>query len=117
MTIAYNSDIMPQNGFLKNGIRSGFAAVAANVRNRCPGDYSYFKEIGCYDEISPSPYVQWIDNADEAKKDREARMIPYKITLMHLEGLPEITERRKNKGVSVIERQKAAVQLFELKRS
>lgn len=117
MTLAYNSDIMPQNGFLKNGIRSGFAAVAANVRNRCPGDYRYFKEIGCYDEIAPSPYVQWLDNADDAKKDREARMIPYKITLMHLEGLPEVNERRKNKSVSVIERQKAAVQLYELKRS
>ena len=61
--------------------------------------------------------MQWLDNADDAKKDREARMIPYKITLMHLEGLPEVNERRKNKSVSVIERQKAAVQLYELKRS
>ena len=32
MTIAFNSDIMPQNGFLKNGIRNGFARVAAISR-------------------------------------------------------------------------------------
>jgi hypothetical protein len=108
MTIAYNSDIMPQNGFLKDGIRNGFAKIAATVKNRCPGDYSYFKGIGCYDTIEPSPHVRWLDNAEDARKDRESRMMPYKMTLAHLDGLPTITERRKNKSVSVIERQKAA---------
>jgi multimeric flavodoxin WrbA len=108
MTIAYNSDIMPQNGFLKNGIRTGFARVAATVKNRCPGDYSYFKNLGCYDTIQASPHVQWLDNAEDAQKDREARLIPYKMTLLHLAELPMITERRKYKSISVIERQKAA---------
>ena len=114
MTIAYNSDIMPQNGFLKNGIRNGFAKVAAGVKNRCPGDYSYFKKIGCYDTIPASPHVQWLDNAEDARRDREARLIPYKMTLLHLEGLPAITERRKNKGISVIKRQKAAARGLDL---
>lgn len=108
MTIAYNSDIMPQNGFLKEGIRQGFSKIAATVKNRCPGDYSYFKGIGCYDTLLPNPNVRWLDNAEDARKDREARLMPYKMTLLHLEGLPTITERRKNKSVSVIERQKAA---------
>ena len=108
MTIAYNSDIMPQNGFLKDGIRNGFSKIAASVKERCPGDYRYFREIGCYDTIEPSPHVRWLDNAEDAKKDREARLMPYKMTLLHLEGLPVITERRKNKSISVIERQKAA---------
>ena len=106
MTIAFNSDIMPQNGFLKNAVRSGFASVAAHVRDRCPGDYSYFRNIGCYDIPVPHPFVKWIDNAEEAKRDREARVIPFKMTLEHFDKLPEITVRRKNKGVSVIERQK-----------
>lgn len=113
MTIAFNSDIMPQNGFLKNGIRTGFAKVAASVKNRCPGDYSYFKKLGCYDTIPVIPYIQWLDNAEDAKKDREARLIPYRMTLMHLEELPAITERRKNKSISVIKRQKAAARGFE----
>ena len=108
MTIAFNSDIMPQNGFLKNGIRNGFARVAAGVRNRCPGDYSYFKKIGCYDTIQASPFVRWLDNAEDARRDKESRLMPYKMTLMHLDGIPTVTERRKNKSISVIERQKAA---------
>lgn len=108
MTIAYNSDIMPQNGFLKNGVRNGFANVAARVRNRCPGDYSYFKGIGCYDTPQSNPYVGWIDNAEEARKDSENRLIPYKMSLLHSKGIPVVTERRKNKSISVIERQKAA---------
>ena len=108
MTIAYNSDIMPQNGFLKDGIRNGFSKVAANVKNRCPGDYSYFQKIGCYDTISPNPHAKWVDNAEDAKRDKEARLMPYKMTLLHLEGLPTITERRRYKSISVIERQKAA---------
>lgn len=108
MTIAYNSDIMPQNGFLKNGVRNGFANVAARVRNRCPGDYSYFKGIGCYDVLQANPYVGWIENAEEARKDSENRLIPYKMSLLHSEGIPVVTERRKNKSISVIERQKAA---------
>ena len=107
MTIAFNSDIMPQNGFLKNGVRYGFAAVAASVKNRCPGDYSYFKGIGCYEVPVSHPFVRWIDNAEDAKKDRESRVIPFKMTLEHLDKLPVITVRRKNKAVSVIERQKA----------
>lgn len=114
MTIAYNSDIMPQNGFLKNGIRTGFAKVAASVKNRCPGDYSYFKNLGCYDTIQASPHIQWLDNAEDAKKDREARLIPFKMTLSHLEELPAITERRKFKGLSVIERQRAAARGTEI---
>ena len=117
MTIAYNSDIMPQNGFLKNGIRTGFAKIAASVKNRCPGDYSYFKAIGCYETIQASPHVKWLDNAEDAKKDREARLIPYKMTLSHLEELPTITERRKNKSISVIERQKAAAKISVLIKS
>ena len=117
MTIAYNSDIMPQNGFLKNGIRTGFAKIAASVKNRCPSDYSYFKAIGCYETIQASPHVKWLDNAEDAKKDREARLIPYKMTLSHLEELPTITERRKNKSISVIERQKAAAKIAVLTKS
>ena len=113
MTIAYNADIMPQNGFLKNGVRYGFAKIAANVKYRCPGDYSYFKKIGCYDVITGSPAVQWLNNAEEAKKAGETRLIPYKMTLLHLEELPKITERRKNKNISVIERQKAAAKSSE----
>ena len=108
MTIAYNSDIMPQNGFLKNGIRAGFAKVAAHVKDRCPGDYSYFKNLGCYDFTPIVSRPQWLDNAEDAKKDKEARLIPYKMTLLHLDELPPVTERRKNKRLSVIERQKAA---------
>ena len=107
MTIAFNSDIMPQKGFLKNGVRYGFASVAASVRNRCPGDFTYFKNIGCYDIPAPHPFVQWIDNARDAAKDIESRTIHYKKLLEHLDGLPDVTPRRKNKGVSVIERQKA----------
>ena len=83
--------------------------MAASVKNRCPGDYSYFKKIGCYDTIQASPHINWLDNAEDAKRDREARLIPYKMTLSHLEGLPTITERRKYKSISVIERQEAAV--------
>lgn len=108
MTIAFNSDIMPQNGFLKNGIRTGFANVAASVRNRCPGDYSYFKSLGCYDTIQAIPNANWLNNLEEAQRDREARLIPYKMILSHLDELPAITERRKNKSISVVERQKAA---------
>ena len=108
MTIAYNSDIMPQNGFLKNGIRNGFAKVAACVKNRCPGDYSYFKKIGCYNDIPADPFIKWIDGAEDVKKDKESRLIPYKMTLLHLEDIPAVTGRRKYKSVSVIERQKAA---------
>lgn len=107
MTIAFNSDIMPQNGFLKNSLRYGFASVAARVRNRCPGDFTYFKNIGCYDIPEPHPFVQWIDNAKEAQKDSESRIMHYKMLLEHLDELPVVTPRRKNKGVSVIERQKA----------
>ena len=108
MTIAFNSDIMPQNGFLKNGIRSGFAKVAAIVKDRCPGDYSYFKKIGFYDIIQPNPHAKWLANAEDAKRDRESRLMPYKMILSHLEELPRITERRKYKSISVIERQIAA---------
>jgi len=113
MTIAFNTDVMPQNGFLKNGVRGGFARIAASVKYRCPGDYSYFKGIGYYDAITGNQAAHWLSNAEEAKKDGETRLIPYKMTLLNLEGLPVVTERRKNKSISVIERQRAAAKPAE----
>ena len=104
MTIAFNNRVMPQTSFLSNAMNRNFAAVAKILKNQCPGDYKFFEDKGLYRPIETEAHAKWIDDAKGAVEQNKSHLIPYKMKLLDMNGVPKVHDRRTHKSEPIVER-------------